>query len=58
MMVPIFYLILMSTRTRDVDARSALDIAYAGGLMVLAVLMIGTCLPAMILGWIRPDPEA
>jgi len=58
MMVPIFYLILMSTRMRDVDARSALDIAYAGGLMVLAVLMIGACLPAMILGWIRPDPEA
>ena len=31
--------------------------AYAGGLMAMTVLLIGGCTPAMILGWIRPDPD-
>jgi hypothetical protein len=57
MLLPIFYLIFASTLFRDMDADSALDMAYAGGLMALAVLMIGGCLPAMILGWTMPGPE-
>jgi hypothetical protein len=28
-----------------------------GALMVLTVLMIGGCSPAMILAWVRPDPD-
>jgi hypothetical protein len=43
---------------RDVDARTALDMAYAGGMMALAALLIGGCLPVMILAWTRPDPDA
>ncbi|MGV0852080.1 hypothetical protein [Mycolicibacterium phlei] len=58
MLVPIFYLIIMSTQMRNADADAALDMAYAGGLMALAVLMIGGVLPVMILGWIRPNPDA
>jgi hypothetical protein len=40
--------------TRGTDT----DMAYAGGLMALTVLLIGGCAPAMILGWTRPDPDA
>jgi len=57
MLLPIGYLIIASTTMRDVDAKAALDMAYAGGLMTLAVLMIGGCLPAMILGWTRRSDE-
>lgn len=53
MMVPIFYLIFGAVITEGTDT----SMAYAGGLMVLTVLLAGGCLPAMILGWIRPDPE-
>ncbi|BBY19709.1 hypothetical protein [Mycolicibacterium litorale] len=54
MLIPSFYLIVGATLTGGTDT----DMAYAGGLMVLTVLLIGGCLPAMILGWIQPDPEA
>jgi hypothetical protein len=54
MLVPAFYLVFGATLTEGTET----DMAYAGGLMVLAVLVFGGCLPAMILGWIRPDPEA
>jgi len=54
MLLPIFYLIFASTYSEGSNA----DIAYAGGLMALTVLLIGGCLPAMILGWTRPDPDA
>lgn len=53
MMVPIFYLIFGAVSTEGADA----DMAYAGGLMATTVLLIGGATPAMILGWIRPDPE-
>ena len=54
MMIPIAYLIFGSVITRGADT----DMAYAGGLMALTVLLVGGCTPAMILGWTRPDPEA
>jgi hypothetical protein len=51
MLIPAFYLIFGATLTDGADP----DMAYAGGLMVLTVLLIGGCLPAMIVGWTRPD---
>ncbi|MEZ0341996.1 hypothetical protein ACAG25_18670 [Mycobacterium sp. pV006] len=54
MLLPIFYLIIGSVLTDFGDG----NIAYAGGLMTITVLLIGGCLPAMILGWTRPDPDA
>jgi hypothetical protein len=54
MLIPIFYLIFGSVYTDGTDT----DMAYAGGLMAIAVLLIGGCSPAMILGWTRPDPDA
>ncbi len=56
MLVPILYLIVLSVNMRTADADAVRDMAYAGGLMALAVLLIGGCLPVMILGWSRPDP--
>ncbi len=53
MLLPIFYLIFGAVWTDGTDT----DMAYAGGLMALTVLLIGGCLPAMILGWTRPDPD-
>ena len=52
MLIPIVYLIFGSVITGGTDT----DMAYAGGLMALTVLLIGGCTPAMILGWIRPSP--
>ncbi|OBG18396.1 hypothetical protein A5765_04615 [Mycolicibacterium celeriflavum] len=54
MLIPIGYLIVASIYLRDTDT----DVAYAGALMSLAVLVFGGCAPAMILGWSRPDPDA
>ncbi|MGO4446415.1 hypothetical protein AB4Z42_24005 [Mycobacterium sp. 2YAF39] len=54
MLLPIFYLIFGSVITGGTDV----DMAYAGGLMATTVLLIGGCLPAMILGWIRRNPDA
>ena len=54
MLIPIGYLIVGSVLTRGTDV----DMAYAGGLMALTVLMVGGCMPAMILGWTRTDAEA
>lgn len=54
MLLPIGYLIFGSVITGGTDV----DMAYAGGLMAITVLLIGGCLPAMILGWIRPNPDA
>ena len=53
MLLPIGYLIFGSVVTRGTDV----DMAYAGGLMALTVLLIGGCTPAMILGWTRVDPD-
>jgi hypothetical protein len=53
MLVPIGYLIIGSVLTRGTDV----DMAYAGGLMALTVLMVGGCMPAMILGWTRSDMD-
>ena len=55
MLLPIFYLIFGSTTMRDIGAESALNMAYAAGLMAITVLLVGGCLPAMILGWTRRD---
>lgn len=52
MLIPIFYLIFGAVITRGADE----NMAYAGGLMAIVVLMIGGCSPAMILAWTRPDP--
>ena len=54
MLVPIGYLLIGSVLTKGADT----DVAYAGALMALTVLTIGGCLPAMILGWVRPNPDA
>ncbi|MDV3128894.1 hypothetical protein M1247_28585 [Mycobacterium sp. 21AC1] len=54
MMIPIFYLIIGAVITEGTDTA----MAYAGGLMVLTILLAGGCAPTMILGWIRPDPES
>lgn len=58
MLIPIFYLIFGSVITHGADT----DMAYAGGLMAITVLLIGGCTPAMILGWTRrsdvDDPAA
>ena len=54
MLLPIGYLIFGSVATGGADV----DMAYAGGLMALTVLLIGGCTPAMILGWTRRDPDA
>ncbi|VEG57582.1 Uncharacterised protein [Mycolicibacterium aurum] len=53
MLLPVFYLIFGAVLTDGTDTA----MAYAGGLMVMTVLLIGGCAPAMILGWTRPDPE-
>jgi predicted histidine transporter YuiF (NhaC family) len=58
MLLPIGYLIIGSTITQNVTAATTVDMADAGGLMALTVLLIGGCTPAMILGWIRPSPDA
>jgi hypothetical protein len=54
MLLPIGYLIIGSVASGGTGT----DMAYAGGLMALTVLLIGGCTPAMILGWTRPDPDA
>ena len=53
MLLPIGYLIFGAVLTGGTDV----DMAYAGGLMALTVLLIGGCTPAMILGWTRPDQD-
>jgi hypothetical protein len=52
MLVPIFYLIFGAVLTAGTDE----NMAYAGGLMAVTMLLVGGCTPAMILGWTRPDP--
>jgi hypothetical protein len=53
MLIPAGYLIFGAVFTKGTDT----DMAYAGGLMLLTVLSIGGCMPAMVLGWTRPDPD-
>lgn len=53
MMIPICYLIVGAVVTDGTDR----NMAYAGGLMALTVLLAGGCTPAMVLGWSRRDPE-
>ncbi|MCV7284542.1 hypothetical protein H7J87_04295 [Mycolicibacterium wolinskyi] len=53
MLIPIAYLIFGAVITGGADV----DMAYAGGLMALTVLLVGGCTPAMILGWTRTDPD-
>lgn len=50
--IPIFYLIFGAVITDGTDQ----NMAYAGGLMAITMLLIGGCSPAMILAWTRPDP--
>ncbi len=57
MLLPIFFLIFSSAVFKHVDADSALDIAYAGGLMATTALVIGGCTPSMILAWTKRDAE-
>lgn len=52
-LIPAGYLIFGAAFTKGTDT----DMAYAGGLMLLTVLSIGGCMPAMVLGWTRPDPD-
>lgn len=52
MMIPVFYLIFGAVATDGTDE----NMAYAGGLMALTMLLVGGCTPAMVLGWTRPDP--
>lgn len=53
-LIPAFYLIFGAEFTGGEDE----SMAYAGGLMVVATLLMGGCTPAMILGWTRPDPDS
>lgn len=53
MMIPICYLIVGAVITGGANE----DMAYAGGLMALTVLLAGGCTPAMVLGWSRRDQE-
>ena len=52
MLIPIFYLVFGSVLTGGTDE----NMAYAGGLMAVTMLLVGGCTPAMLLGWSRPDP--
>jgi hypothetical protein len=52
MIIPIFYLIFGAALTDGKDE----NMAYAGGLMSVTMLLVGGCVPAMVLGWSRPDP--
>jgi hypothetical protein len=53
MLIPVGYLLIGAIHgLGEVEV-----VAYAGALMVLTVLMIGGCSPAMILAWVRPDPD-
>lgn len=58
MLAPILFLIIVSTQLMDADAKTIRELAYAGALMALAALMIGSCMPAMILGWTRRSDNA
>lgn len=53
MMLPIAYLIIGSVVTGGTDE----NMAYAGGLLALTVLLVGGSTPAMILGWTRREPD-
>ncbi len=57
MLVPIFYLIFGSTIAEGATDGAAISLAFAGGSMALAALLIGGCTPAMILGWTKQDPD-
>ncbi|MET4613962.1 peptidoglycan/LPS O-acetylase OafA/YrhL [Rhodococcus sp. PvR044] len=52
-MIPVIYLTYGSAVTGGTHT----TMAYTGGLLTLTMLMIGGCLPAMILAWSRPDPD-
>lgn len=54
MLLPITYLLIGAIHGLGAGE----DVAYAGALMVLTVLLIGGCAPAMILAWVQPDPVA
>ena len=51
-------MIVGPTLSREGGADTALDMAYAGGLMATTVLLIGGFTPAMILAWTKRNPEA
>jgi hypothetical protein len=51
LLLPVAYLVIGST-DRWGDGH---DLAYAGGLMALTVLLVGLCSPAMVLAWTAPD---
>ena len=54
MLVPIFYLIFGAVITGGTDT----DMAYAGGLMAVTMLLVGGCTPTLMLAWTRTDPVA
>jgi hypothetical protein len=54
MLVPIFYLIFGAVITGGTDT----DMAYAGGLMAVTMLLVGGCTPTLMLAWTRSDPVA
>ena len=54
MLLPIFYLTFGAVITDGTDTA----MAYAGGLMVTTAFTFCGCLPALILGWTRADPDS
>ncbi|WP_430331154.1 hypothetical protein [Rhodococcus sp. ACT016] len=52
--VPAVFLILAAALELDIDRP---NLVYSGGLFVLTTLVIGACVPAMVLAWTRPDPD-
>ncbi|CAM2770035.1 DUF3180 domain-containing protein [Prescottella defluvii] len=52
-LLPIFALV-WGAGFDGIDHRA---LAYAGGSTVLSALLLGGCLPAMILAWTLPDPD-
>ncbi|MGF7122401.1 hypothetical protein [Rhodococcus sp. AG1013] len=52
--VPAMFLIIGGALDLGIDRPNFI---YASGLFVLTTLIIGACVPAMILAWTRPDPD-
>ncbi|MFZ2527946.1 MAG: hypothetical protein WAX14_09875 [Rhodococcus sp. (in: high G+C Gram-positive bacteria)] len=52
-LIPILALIFGST----IDSIDHQSLCYAAGCFALASILLAGCLPAMILGWIRPDDD-
>lgn len=46
---------LITAGVRETGNRT--ELLYSAGLFVLTTLIVGACVPAMILAWTRPDPD-